>query len=333
MSHFLVCPGCRGDLQQSQDGFACARCARDFHFIAGVPQFDAPKPRSAEDTPGKEERREYWDKGWEARYRGDHSDLAVLQTRADWENLLQQRFVPLRAGRHVLVTDAGPQTVKGKTVVDIGCGAGIQSATFGYFGARYIGVDHSSHAAAYALRHLRAVEGEGFTVQGNAEALPIRDNSIDVVYSSGVLHHTPNFTTAVDEAYRILKPGGKGIIALYSTYSTQYGLTRLIGIARGYVGRAARQRWMNRASEADWRTDDRLNPWTQTFSVAELRRLMRKYAITGLEFRKHGNPVAEVPRLGRRLIELGPFRALDRMLEPLLGGMIIMTFNKSTSPR
>src|SRR5262249_55883501 len=151
--------------------------------------------------------------------------------------------------------------------------------TFGYLGAHYVGIDHSPHAAHYSLAYLRAIGGDGFTAQGNAEALPIRDECMDVVYSNGVLHHTPNFSVAMDEVYRVLKPHGRAIIALYSTYSVQFGAVRLIGVLRGNVSRQAQQGWMGRATESAWRTGDRVNLWTETFSVTKLRRFMGRYGV------------------------------------------------------
>jgi ubiquinone/menaquinone biosynthesis C-methylase UbiE/uncharacterized protein YbaR (Trm112 family) len=303
MLSFLACPKCRGDLAGNGDSFICRKCGERYPLSEGVPQFDLPNTTEVNsDIGGKDDRRRFWDSGWESRYHGDHAHLARLSTQSEWESFLKQRQAVLEADRHVLHVEAGRAAVKGKVTLDIGCGAGISSATFGSFGAHYIGIDHSVHAATYALRHLRGSGGDGFTVQGNAELLPIRDQSIDVVYSNGVLHHTPNFATAMDEAYRVLKPGGKAIIALYASYSTQFGVV--------------------------WRSGGRLNPWTETFSVAQLRRFLRRYRVRGLEFRKNGKPIGDIPRLGPKLMRSHMVRKLDRALEPLLGGMVIMSFNK-----
>ena len=51
--------------------------------------------------------------------------------------------------------------------------------------------------------------------QGNAEKLPFEDNTFDFISSSGVLHHTPDMQKAVNEAWRVLKPGGEAIISVY----------------------------------------------------------------------------------------------------------------------
>ena len=248
MTSFLGRPKCRSDLAARDGFFSCTKCARQYPVIDEVPQFDLPtSPEHGE--AGRDVRRDYWDHGWEARIKGDHAFQAELRTRADWSTYLEREIQVLGASRHVMVVEANRETVHDKVVLDIGCGSGTSGALFGYLGAHYIGVDHSRHAAARALRNLRAAGGDGFTAQGNAEALPIRDNSVDVVYSNGVLHHTPNFLNAMDEAFRVLKPGGKAIIALYATYSTQFGVTRLLGVLKGNISRSARARWLNEISE------------------------------------------------------------------------------------
>jgi ubiquinone/menaquinone biosynthesis C-methylase UbiE len=329
MTSYLICPKCRGDLGRSGTAFRCSTCNVEYPLVDDVPQFDLPKSAEAGDGDGgRDDRRKYWDLGWRARFEGDHAFLAALKSPSDWSRYLEKESTVLATHGHVLTVEADRQAVQNKVLIDIGCGSGMSGAMFGYRGAHYIGIDHSGYAASCALRHIRGVGADGFTLQGNAEALPIRDNSVDVVYSNGVLHHTPNFLTAMDEAYRVLKPGGKAIIALYATYSTQFGITRMVGVLRGNLSVRAIQRWMGAASEGAWRTGNRLNPWTQTFSKAQLREVVRKYNVRGLTIRKNGQPIAEIPYFGSRLARLPMTRRFDRALEPLFGGMLVMSFNK-----
>jgi hypothetical protein len=126
----------------------------------------------------------------------------------------------------------------------------------------------------------------------------------------------------------VLKPWGRAIIALYATYSTVFGLVRILGVLKGYLTRRSMDRWMGRASEAAWRTGNRLNPWTQTFSRAQLKRVAGTCGVSALMFRKNGHPIGEVPWLGQRLMRFGAVRRMDRALEPTLGSMLIMSFNK-----
>lgn len=329
MTSFLICPVCRGGLVREADAFVCEADGGRYPLLDDVPQFDLPRaPGHATEGNGRDERRNYWDQGWEARFQSDHAFLSELKSRSDWQTYLQRTETQLHARGHVSCIEAAGRLIEGKVMLDIGCGSGTSGALFAYRGARYIGIDHSRHAAKYALRHLRGVEGDGFTVQGNAESLPIRSDSIDVVYSNGVLHHTPNIVTAMDEAYRVLKPGGRAIIALYSTYSTQFGVVRLLGFLTGHFSRKSIERWMGKSSEGAWRTGSRVNPWTETFSVAGMKKLVRKYEVRELTIRKQGQPIGEFPWLGPRLMRLPLVPRLDHALESLLGGMLIMTFRK-----
>ena len=329
MNSFLVCPRCRGALERSKAALECLACGNAYPLVDDVPLFDLPdRAAVAGEQSERDNRRTYWDQGWQARFQGDHAFLDGLKLRSDWAGYLEPTIATLSRRGHVSCVEARREVVNGKVVLDIGCGGGATGATFAYWGAHYIGLDHSPAAATQALRHLKAVGGDGFAVQANAEALPIRDNSIDVVYSNGVLHHTPNFGIAMDEAYRVLKPNGKAIIALYATYSATFGLLRLYGLLKGNLSRRAIKRWMCVASEGHWRTGGRLNPWTETFSAGELSKFVSKYHVSGLAFRRNSPPIEELPRIGPKLARLAPFRWLDSVLEPSLGSMLIMSFNK-----
>jgi len=56
----------------------------------------------------------------------------------------------------------------------------------------------------------------------DAEGLDFPDNSFDLVYSHGVLHHTPDTAGAIREIHRVLKPGGRAVIMLYHRNSYNY---------------------------------------------------------------------------------------------------------------
>ena len=57
---------------------------------------------------------------------------------------------------------------------------------------------------------------------GDVENMPYADNTFDFVYSYGVIHHTPNMEKAIEEIYRVLKPGGECWIAVYNKNSWFY---------------------------------------------------------------------------------------------------------------
>ena len=99
--------------------------------------------------------------------------------------------------------------IRGKLLLDLGCGAGENSVYFAKQGARCVATDYSPGMVEVALQLAAAngVEIEGRTA--NAMALDFPDNTFDLVYASNLLHHIPDPQIALKEMHRVLKPGGK----------------------------------------------------------------------------------------------------------------------------
>jgi 2-polyprenyl-3-methyl-5-hydroxy-6-metoxy-1,4-benzoquinol methylase len=108
---------------------------------------------------------------------------------------------------------------RGKKVLEIGCGAGIDLLQFARAGADVAARDLTENAVALATKNLARAGFSGDIRQGNAEALDFPDETFDVVYSHGVLHHTVDTEKAIAEVRRVLKPGGEAIIMLYNRVS------------------------------------------------------------------------------------------------------------------
>lgn len=99
--------------------------------------------------------------------------------------------------------------VRGKYLLDLGCGAGENSVYFASQGARCVAADYSPGMVEVALK---LAEANGVVVEGqvtNAMAIDFPDNTFDIVYASNLLHHIPDPILTIQEAYRILKPGGQ----------------------------------------------------------------------------------------------------------------------------
>jgi SAM-dependent methyltransferase len=101
----------------------------------------------------------------------------------------------------------------GATVVDIGCGAGMDlllAAQAVGPGGRAIGIDMTEAMAERARTGARAVGLDNVEVRvGDALSLPVDAESADFVISNGVLNLTPDKQQAFGEVFRILKPGGR----------------------------------------------------------------------------------------------------------------------------
>lgn len=117
---------------------------------------------------------------------------------------------------------AGFAEASGKTVLEIGCGLGTDGAQFAIAGADYTGIDLTDAAVDLARRRFELFNLPGVFKTADAEKLDFPDYSFDIVYSHGVLHHTPDIAAAIREIHRILRPGGRAIVMLYHRDSFNY---------------------------------------------------------------------------------------------------------------
>ncbi len=111
---------------------------------------------------------------------------------------------------------------RGQKVLEIGCGLGTDGAQFAQAGADYTGVDLTEAAVELARQRFALFELPGRFQTADAENLEFADERFDVVYSHGVLHHTPDTARAIREIHRVLRPGGRAIVMLYHRNSYNY---------------------------------------------------------------------------------------------------------------
>jgi ubiquinone/menaquinone biosynthesis C-methylase UbiE len=111
---------------------------------------------------------------------------------------------------------------RGLKVLEIGCGLGTDGARFAAAGADYSGVDLTDAAIELARKRFELFNLPGKFQTADAEKLLFADNAFDLVYSHGVLHHTPDTERAVREIYRVLRPGGRAVVMLYHRDSYNY---------------------------------------------------------------------------------------------------------------
>jgi ubiquinone/menaquinone biosynthesis C-methylase UbiE len=106
------------------------------------------------------------------------------------------------------------RVLKGKHLLEIGCGMGYDSLEFLKRGVRVTATDLTPSAIQLTLRHFEIENVRAEDVHtANALALPFFDDTFDAVWANGVLHATGDTRRAVQEARRVLKPGGRAIIS------------------------------------------------------------------------------------------------------------------------
>lgn len=110
----------------------------------------------------------------------------------------------------------------GLKVLEIGCGLGTDGAQFAEAGADYTGVDLTDAAVELARKRFELFDLKGKFQTADAENLNFEDNTFDLVYSHGVLHHTPETAQAIREIHRVLRPGGRAVVMLYHRDSYNY---------------------------------------------------------------------------------------------------------------
>ncbi len=122
---------------------------------------------------------------------------------------------------------------KGKKVLEVGCGMGTDLLQFARGGAEVYGCDLTEKGATLTRKRLKLYGFQGEILVADGENLPFPNNFFDLVYSWGVIHHTPNTPAAMKEIIRICKPKGSILVMIYHRWSLlslqmwiRYGLIR-----------------------------------------------------------------------------------------------------------
>lgn len=127
---------------------------------------------------------------------------------------------------------------RGKRVLEVGCGIGTDSINFARAGAELTAVDLSGESLRVAAQRadVMGVADRIEFVQANAEELTsvVSGRDYDLVYSFGVIHHTPHPERALAEMRGLTKPGGMLKLMIYHRHSWKV-LGIVVGQGRGRV--------------------------------------------------------------------------------------------------
>ncbi len=142
-----------------------------------------------------------------------------------FNDLETQRY---RSHRHL--PDWVASMRSGSHVLEVGCGVGLDSVRMAHRGLRVTAVDLTVVGASTANH--RAVENniDASYACADAEHLPFPDSTFDYVYSFGVMHHAPDTQRCIDEAFRVLRPGGQALIMLYHRHSLNEAVHRILRV-------------------------------------------------------------------------------------------------------
>lgn len=104
---------------------------------------------------------------------------------------------------------------QGGTVLDVGCGQGLALGLLAkqFAPSKLIGLEADPHGLALANARMRAEHVDAQLFHGDAQALPLSSNSVDIVFCHQTLHHLVHQDDALSEFHRVLKPGGYLLLA------------------------------------------------------------------------------------------------------------------------
>jgi SAM-dependent methyltransferase len=164
----------------------------------------------------------------------------------------------------------------GRDVLEIGGGIGTDLAQFARHGAAVTDVDLAAAHLQLAEENFRLRGLHGRFVHHDAESLPFADRSFDLVYSNGVLHHTPNTALVVGEIHRVLRPGGRVIVMVYAERSWHYWrkLVWLFGVKEGMLDSWSMGEIMSRSVE---RSANEARPLVKVYTRSRARALFKDF--------------------------------------------------------
>lgn len=154
----------------------------------------------------------------------------------------------------------------------MGCGAGYDAYEFCRNGADYTGIDIAPENIERTKKHLSFYGYSPIILEGDAENLEFEDESFDMVFSNGVLHHIPDINKSFREIYRVLRKGGEFWVIVYHKNSIYYWLKLFVFdhiLNFGFLKRSFRER----LSMVEYTTSDEL-PIVNVYSRNELEKLL-----------------------------------------------------------
>ena len=152
---------------------------------------------------------------------------------------------------------------QGKSLLEVGCGVGIDLVRFARAGAIVTGIDLAEVSINLACQNF-AQNGLTAKLQVmNGEALEFEDNNFDVIYAHGVLQYTADAPKLVNEIHRVLRPGGEAILMVYNKYSWLNALSKLTNVELEHQDAPVLNKY------SIWEFKRLLHPFTQVKIIPE----------------------------------------------------------------
>lgn len=173
----------------------------------------------------------------------------------------------------------------GKKILEIGGGLGTDHIQFAKARAITFDLDLAFEHLKLTKERFQLFNQKGNFILGDAEFNCFKDNCFDAIYSFGVLHHTPDTQKAIDEVYRILKPGGEALIMLYhkQSYFYWFSLFFVKGILRRNLFRMNMKEILSRFVEY---STSGARPLVKVYTRNDARKMFRRFSKIELKIRQ-----------------------------------------------
>lgn len=166
---------------------------------------------------------------------------------------------------------------KGKQVLEVGCGSGIDAVEFAKNGASVTAIDITDNAVALTQGLAKEAHVPMLVTKYNGREIPFQSDSFDCVYSYGVLHHIPEVKHLLAEIYRVLKVGGVFTGMLYHRDSLLNALTinYINGLGKGHIPKDCAD------TELSSKYSERIEgcPYTRLYGLEEVWNILRAYRV------------------------------------------------------
>lgn len=311
----LRCPSCcHEDIVLRQSFLQCRNCKEEFSILS---ENSAVLLSNKNFSLTKKNIQEFWGDTCKQWYSVVDESLTQESLNKHVEDLLQMFIYR----KHLAVTEMELKNVTGLSILEVGSGGGGHSALFQKQGADVVAVDITPERVKSTAKKLSLLKSNsGVAFVGDAENLPFIDNSFDIVYSNGVLHHSENTDKCLDEVFRVLKPEGKAIIMVYCRSSAHYWLNLFIrSILSGAIFRFPESERLGRITEGKPKFGKTKNPITRIYSKKKIYQLFNKFKI--LSLRKNSFMFDQLPLITRLKLRTLFIRLLG--YKPHSGGIIV----------